>query len=66
MTNRDTSRVCVRGDLPEQHRNKFKEAWAWFLVTEDGIDDWPEDSKARRRAILPLIEAYQASRRNRS
>ena len=27
---------------------------------------WPEGSKARRRAILPLIEAYQASRRNRS
>ena len=27
---------------------------------------WPEDSKARRRAILPLIEAYQASRRTRS
>ena len=27
---------------------------------------WPESSKARRRAILPLIEAYQASRRNRS
>jgi hypothetical protein len=26
---------------------------------------WPEDSQARRRAILPLIEAYQASRRNR-
>jgi hypothetical protein len=26
---------------------------------------WPEDSKARRRAILPLIEAYQASRRER-
>jgi hypothetical protein len=24
---------------------------------------WPEESKARRRAILPPIEAYQASRR---
>jgi len=24
---------------------------------------WPEESKVRRRAILPLIEAYQASRR---
>ena len=27
---------------------------------------WPEDSNVRRRAILPLIEAYQAARRNRS
>jgi len=26
---------------------------------------WPEESKARRRAILPQIEAYQASRRGR-
>jgi hypothetical protein len=25
---------------------------------------WPEESKVRRRAILPLIEAYQASRRS--
>jgi hypothetical protein len=24
---------------------------------------WPEDSKARRRAILPLIEAFRATRR---
>jgi hypothetical protein len=24
---------------------------------------WPEESKARRQAMLPLIEAYQASRR---
>ena len=27
---------------------------------------WPEESKARRRAILPLIETYQASRRGRT
>jgi len=27
---------------------------------------WPEESKARRIAILPLIEAYKASRRGRS
>jgi len=27
---------------------------------------WPEDSKARRTAILPLIEAYKASRRGRA
>jgi hypothetical protein len=26
---------------------------------------WPEESKARRIAILPLIEAYKASRRGR-
>jgi len=25
---------------------------------------WPEDSLARRRAILPLIEAYQAARQS--
>ena len=27
---------------------------------------WPEESKARRRAILPQIEAYQALRRSRA
>ena len=27
---------------------------------------WPEESKARRAAILPLIEAYKASRRGRA
>lgn len=27
---------------------------------------WPEDSKARRIAILPLIDAYRASRRGRA
>ena len=27
---------------------------------------WPEDSKARRSAIVPLIEAYKASRRTRA
>ena len=27
---------------------------------------WPEDSKSRRTAIVPLIEAYKASRRTRA
>ena len=27
---------------------------------------WPEDSKARRTAIVPLIEAYKTSRRGRA
>ncbi len=27
---------------------------------------WPAESLARRRAILPIIEAYQASRRGRA
>ena len=27
---------------------------------------WPEESKARRTAIVPLIEAYKASRRGRA
>ena len=27
---------------------------------------WPEESKARRNAILPLIDAYRASRRGRA
>ena len=47
----------------------------WIVIPEgtpavpeyyDREQYWPEVSKARRRAILPLIEAYQASRRARS
>jgi hypothetical protein len=47
----------------------------WIVIPEgtpavaeyyDREQYWPEASKARRRAILPLIEAYQASRRARS
>jgi hypothetical protein len=29
-------------------------------------EHWPEESLGRRRAILPLIEAYRASRRGRT
>jgi hypothetical protein len=48
---------------------------AWVLIPEgmpavpeyyDHKKYWPEESSMRRRAILPLIEAYRASRRGRS